>query len=94
VSQEKSDQRRPGWNYLVVKKLKTRASAEKAREELLRKGIVTTVERNLPGQAADGKYSLVCLSGFDPETQRQQLDKRIKQLKALNLEPKPYTWRG
>jgi hypothetical protein len=90
----KADERQAGLNYLVVKNLKTRASAEKAREALLRNGFATTVERKLPGQSGEGNYCLVSLSGFDPLSERAELDKRVKQLKALKLDPKPYTWRG
>jgi hypothetical protein len=90
----KSERRQAGMKYLVVKNLKTRASAEKAREALLRKGVATTVERNLPGQSAEARYSLVCLTGFNPDGDRSKLDKQVKRLKALNLDPKPVTWRG
>lgn len=93
-SDGKSEHRQAGMKYLIVKNLKTRASAEKAREVLLRKGVATTVERNLPGQSAEARYSLVCLTGFDPDSDRAKLDKQVKRLKALNLDPKPVTWRG
>jgi hypothetical protein len=94
AAHRKAETRKPGLNYLVVKNLKTRASAEKARELLLRKGVATTIERNLPGQAAEAKYSLVCMTGFRPESERAQLDKQVKRLKAMKLDPKPVTWRG
>jgi hypothetical protein len=94
AANRKGETRQPGLNYLVVKNLKTRASAEKARELLLRKGVATTIERNLPGQAAEAKYSLVCMTGFRPESERAQLDKQVKRLKAMKLDPKPVTWRG
>jgi hypothetical protein len=87
-------ERQPGRDYLVVLTLRTKASAEKARETLLRKGVATTVERSLPGLSADRKYSLVGLTGFDPDSDRSKLDKQLKRLKALKLDAKPYTWRG
>jgi hypothetical protein len=91
---ETAERRQAGLDYLVVLTLRTKASAEKARETLLRKGVATTVERSLPGLSADRKYSLVGLTGFDPDSDRPQLDKQLKRLKALKLDPKPYTWRG
>jgi hypothetical protein len=93
-AEQKAERRRAGLNYLVVLNLRTKASAEKAREALLRKGVATTVERALPGQSAEAKYSLVCLTGFDPGSDRSKLDKQVKRLKAMKLDPKPYTWGG
>jgi phage protein D len=90
----KAESRKPGLDYLVVLNLRTKASAEKAREALLRKGVATTVEQDLRGQSTDRKYSLVCLTGFDPDSDRARLDKQVKRLKALKLDPKPYTWGG
>ena len=91
---QKADGREAGLDYLVVLTLRTKASAEKAREALLRKGVATTVERSLPGLSDDRKYSLVCLTGFDPDSDKAKLDKQMKRLKALKLDPKPYTWGG
>jgi hypothetical protein len=92
--QGKAERRQAGLDYIVVLNLRTKASAEKAREALLRKGVATTVERRLPGQAAEAKYSLVCLTGFNPESEQAKLDKQVRRLKALKLDPKPYTWGG
>jgi hypothetical protein len=93
-AEQKAERRRAGLNYLVVLHLRTKASAEKAREALLRKGVATTVEPNLPGRPAQAKYSLVCITGFDPDSDRSKLDKQVKRLKSLKLDPKPYTWGG
>jgi hypothetical protein len=94
AEQRQAERRRAGLNYLVVLNLRTKASAEKAREALLRKGVATTVERHLPGHPPEAKYSLVCLTGFDLDSDRAKLDKQVKRLKALKLDPKPYTWGG
>jgi hypothetical protein len=92
--EHKAERRRAGLNYLVMLTLRTKASAEKARETLLRKGVATTVERSLPGLSVQRKYSLVGLTGFEPDSEQSKLERQVKRLKALKLDPKPYTWGG
>ena len=58
------------------------------------KGVAATVERNLPGWAGKGWYSLVGTTGFDMQRDRGAFDRHVKDLKALKLDPKPYRWRG
>jgi hypothetical protein len=95
ADEREAEGRRAGLDYLVVvNNLRTKATAERLREALLRKGVATTVERDLPGESDRGKYSLVCLTGFNPDSEKAKLDKQVKRLKALKLDPKPYTWGG
>ena len=86
--------RQAGLNYLILKSYPKQSEASAARELLARKGVAVTVERNLPGWAGKGWYSLVGTTGFDMERQRGAFERHVKELKALKLDPKPYRWRG
>ena len=86
--------RQAGLNYLILKSYPKQAEATSARELLARKGVTATVERNLPGWAGKGWYSLVGTTGFDMQRDRGAFDRHVKDLKALKLDPKPYRWRG
>ena len=86
--------RQPGLNYLILKSCPSKNEATAAREALARKGVSTTVERDLPGWAKKGWYSLVGTTGFNMDRQRTAFDRHVKELKALKLDPAPYKWRG
>jgi hypothetical protein len=87
--------RRPGFTYLVVRNLSSKKLAAAARAELIERGVATTVERSLPGWPGKGRYTLVGMTGFDLDlaSDRDLLEQNVKDLKALDLDPKPYKWR-
>jgi hypothetical protein len=89
-----SHARQAGLNYLILKSFPNESEAAAAREAIARKGVTTTVERNLPGWAGKGWYSVVGTNGFNMERERSQFDRHVKDLKAMKLDPKPYRWRG
>ena len=89
-----SHPRQAGLNYLILKSFPNPSEAAAAREALARKGVAATVERNLPGWAGKGWYSVVGTTGFNMERERSRFERHVKELKALKLDPKPYRWRG
>jgi hypothetical protein len=85
--------RRAGLNYLIIKSFPSKKAALSAREQLIRKGVATTVERSLPGWSGKGWYSLVGMTGFELDREQDLFDRHVADLKKLKLDPKPYLWR-
>ncbi len=82
-----------GLNYLVLQSFPRHADAISYQKRMERAGIDCSVERGLPGFTSKSWYSVVGTRGFDLKTDKDEYQRRVRQLEDLGTEPQAYKWR-